>query len=332
MYPTPTNVLESTHERERQGSHIAVALCFEVIKPNFFIHLSTTLTALLESNQNNQLCVYLVSQHLVDEQRQELQDIISSYGQEVAFVSTLTKAQNDLVESMFAKNDTIVQAAYYRLLLPQLLPNESRVLYLDSGDIIVTQDLSELYTRSFEGHLMCGVRDVWSEQIQLKYRSEGEPVSDLYANSGMLLMNLSALRASGWPNDLEAMLDVVDYFPFHDQCMINRVLAGRILELPNTYNTQIVYDGMHKLSRLSHVYHYANSVHELYPVFYVKYFYKLYCKFVDKTRYAGFRPSHPTTLTRALKTVPSMFFIKKLIKRVLVSTGLRKPPPRGRIK
>ena len=317
---------EEMHPSEPVRKRVVVAICFEIIRSNYFVHLVTTLTSLLDSNRRNQLRIYLVSLNLTDDQRIELQDLVTRHGQDVVFISQLTKAQHALVDRMFAKNELAPRAVYYRLLLPQLLPSEPRVLYIDSGDVIVAKDLLELYTRSFEGCVLSGVPDAWSEEIQLKYRNDGEQAPDLYVNSGVLLINLSALRACGWPNELEAMLEAVDYFPYHDQCMMNQLFAGRILELPSTYNQQIVYDGAHKLSRSSHVYHYASSVHELYPLFNVKYFYKLYYSHVDKTRFAGFRPPQPTTVARVLRTVPRMFYLKKFIKRVLSGLGLLSRP------
>ena len=44
------------------------------------------------------------------------------------------------------KGDYISLATYYRLLIPELIPNEDRILYLDC-DIIVRKSLSDLYNR-----------------------------------------------------------------------------------------------------------------------------------------------------------------------------------------
>lgn len=84
---------------------------------------------------------------------------------------------------------------YYRIFAADFLPETvDRILYLDS-DMIINGDLSSLYHRDFNGNLFVATSNVYSKVlkwiIQVKNGAKRDTV---YANTGMLLMNIEALR------------------------------------------------------------------------------------------------------------------------------------------
>lgn len=94
----------------------------------------------------------------------------------------------------FPETPRYPRVIYYRIFAAALLPeNLDRILYLD-GDTIVINPLDELYHMDFEGNdiLACThIRKVLNKINQLRLGMEEEHV---YINSGVMLMNLKALR------------------------------------------------------------------------------------------------------------------------------------------
>jgi lipopolysaccharide biosynthesis glycosyltransferase len=102
-------------------------------------------------------------------------------------------------------------AMYYRLRLPDLLPNEKRVLYLDC-DTLVYKDLTDLYNYNIEGKYFTGML----EPRDLSYL--GLNVNN-YINTGVMLFNLDELRKDDVAKKIEEFLIKHNYrllFPVND--------------------------------------------------------------------------------------------------------------------
>lgn len=111
-----------------------------------------------------------------------------------------------------------------RLALPELLPDENRVLWLDV-DTIVTEDIGELFEETLDsGRVMGAVREPeWSRPGRV------------YFNAGVLLMDLAALRGDLCEQLIRRVNSVKMDFP--DQDAINAVCAGRIRALSAIWNS-----------------------------------------------------------------------------------------------
>ena len=102
-------------------------------------------------------------------------------------------------------------AMYYRLRLPDLLPNEKRVLYLDC-DTLVYKDLTNLYNYNIEGKYFTGML----EPRDLSYLGLNV---DNYINTGVMLFNLDELRKDNVAKKIEEFLIKYNYrlwFPVND--------------------------------------------------------------------------------------------------------------------
>lgn len=93
--------------------------------------------------------------------------------------------------------DYIPPAQWYRVFLPELLPELDRVLYLDS-DIIVTDSLKGLWRVDISRYALAAVTTVFpSREWGVRHcASLGLSRPELYFNSGVILMNLDELRRS----------------------------------------------------------------------------------------------------------------------------------------
>lgn len=125
---------------------------------------------------------------------------------------------------------------YYRLMAPQLLPDDlDRILYLDI-DMIVVGEIRKLYESDFGNKLFMAVPDtsLGLEPLKRKLQMKKESV---YINAGVLLMNLKMLRQEF---DLTEALEYAKKYPNRvpncDQDVINGLYHERIGHLEWIYN------------------------------------------------------------------------------------------------
>jgi lipopolysaccharide biosynthesis glycosyltransferase len=128
------------------------------------------------------------------------------------------------------------EATWYRIFLPELLPDVSRVLYLDA-DVIVLGRLAPLWELDLSGAWVGAVTNLL-EPIYKGHPAElGIPPDQPYFNAGVLLMNLDAMRSDGCT---EALLDYARVnaarLMWRDQDALNAVLGGRRLALHPRWN------------------------------------------------------------------------------------------------
>ncbi len=129
---------------------------------------------------------------------------------------------------------------YYRYWMHRSMPPEiGRVLYLDC-DMVVRRDLTELYTADLGGRPVGAALDKYLHEAPR--RVPGWPVHARdYFNTGMLVMDLAAWKASGCS---ESMRDLLEQNPGHflvpDQDAFNLACRGQVRELSFAWNYQIV--------------------------------------------------------------------------------------------
>ena len=127
------------------------------------------------------------------------------------------------------------EAASFRLLLPEILPEYDSIVYIDC-DVIVRQDVGRLWQESDLGdNYMAAVFEAPIEQQAERFRALGcDP--QRYFNSGFLIMNLKKMREE---KVSEQLLEAcrVTYLEFPDQDSLNQVCQGRVLPLSPVYNS-----------------------------------------------------------------------------------------------
>jgi lipopolysaccharide biosynthesis glycosyltransferase len=126
------------------------------------------------------------------------------------------------------------QAMYLRLLIPSLI-RESRVIYLDA-DTLVLSDLGELHAQELGDALIAGVPDPGAGSVSAISLRDGDP----YLNSGVLLMNLDALRHDGVLDKVRVIYaEHEQLLVWPDQCVINKYAEGRKLAVHTGWNRRI---------------------------------------------------------------------------------------------
>lgn len=130
------------------------------------------------------------------------------------------------------------RAIWLRVLLPDLLPAHDRVLYLDS-DMIVCDDLLPLWQTRLDDVLLAAVPNPFYPfmppypRLRLGIGGSGE-----YFNSGMLLMNLAAMREADLAGQLRALARANPDYLYPDQDALNVACRGRWRPVHPRWNAQ----------------------------------------------------------------------------------------------
>lgn len=127
--------------------------------------------------------------------------------------------------------------SFSRFLLPELLADLDRILYLDV-DILVHGNLMELFQTDLEGYALGAIveADIF-KYYQWYLDSLGFGPNDAYFSSGVLLMDLDKMRQNGATNQLVTMaIDKARDYKFPDQDILNLYYKGNFKQLSPAYN------------------------------------------------------------------------------------------------
>jgi lipopolysaccharide biosynthesis glycosyltransferase len=226
--------------------------------------------------------------------------------------------------------------SYYRLLIARVLPSElQRVIYLDS-DLIVRADLARLWDHDLSGQWCLAVQDcsapyMDSSQVLANYpicqphlgsvqpvpnfRELGLKADAAYFNAGVLLVDLAAWRNADLSRQsLECLDEHRQHVLWWDQYALNVVLAGHWGPLDARWNQgshvfmyptweQSPFDRQtyEQLRNDPHVVHFTTREKPWLPLcrhpFRGEFF-----EVLDRTAWAGWRPSRITLVLELLRT------------------------------
>ena len=198
---------------------------------NYAQYLGVTICSIFENSKNkDKIDIYVLDGGILKENKDKLKIIESMYNFDITYIKI-----NTLLFENFYISKYLTQATYYRIMIPDLLPNLKKVLYLDC-DIIVKGDISELYNTNIDNYFFAAVED---EGFISTFFSKLEIAkNEKYFNAGVMLMNLEKWRET---NINKIIINFInekkDQLESHDQDAINSILYGKWLNLPSKYNT-----------------------------------------------------------------------------------------------
>ncbi len=140
----------------------------------------------------------------------------------------------------------ISKDTYLRFLVPELLSDVSRIIYLDI-DLLVRDDLAELWRTDLNGAALAGVAE---EQMASNGYPEslGMKAGAPYFNAGVLLMDLEKMRELGLASKWKELAGGPP-FRFMDQDIINIASEGHFKELSMFWNFNLYYYRVYKPQR-----------------------------------------------------------------------------------
>lgn len=138
------------------------------------------------------------------------------------------------------------EITFCRLYIANYLQQYERCLYLDV-DIVVQDDLTELFETKLGDAYFAGVKDQW---VQEHWKSnnpiEHMGIEDIsgYINSGVLVFDLKKIRRD---NMVQRFVETIDNrLEYADQGILNYCCYGKIKHLPIKYNFSQNYYGYYE--------------------------------------------------------------------------------------
>ena len=194
---------------------------------NYLPPLRVMLGSLLRNNSKETFAIYTIGDGLTAEDWAALKELCGNQG----CIYPVEVPADLFADAPVARYWT--RAMYYRLLAAELLPETlDRVLYLDP-DILVINAVRPLYDTDLEGNLMAaathtgllaGITDPVNRLRLENYEAEA------YYNSGVLLMDLAAMRREVRPADIFGYArEHADILLLPDQDVLNGLYGGQIL-------------------------------------------------------------------------------------------------------
>lgn len=211
--------------------HIAFGIDYKFVMP-----CGVTMVSICENNKSELICFHVLTPPDFPEKGKDvLRNIaIGKYGKNIEFHGlTLDMLKGCSYDD---KGYNSVLAVYYRFLLATVLPNEPKVLYLDS-DIIVRHGLSELWNTDIQGCAVAACVDKSCDDIRL-YNALGYDMSIGYFNSGVMLINLDYWRRHDVLNRLLSYSYEHQNLLFKDQDPLNFVLRKEKKTIGIKFNLQ----------------------------------------------------------------------------------------------
>lgn len=206
---------------------------------NFVLPTIVAMTSILENaNKDSFYKFYILkSGDLETENEKKFLDLKNSYKEKCSV--KFFKMSNEFEGIRTLKH--ITSATLFRLRLPSLLKNEEKCLYLD-GDIIVQEDLKELYNTDISNYYVAGVRGIGDDKLRKVLKNNN---IRLCINAGVLLMNLKRMRKDNIEEKFNKFIPTLKNKKLYyaDQDIINAVCCGKIYALPFKYNTRSWFQG-----------------------------------------------------------------------------------------
>lgn len=203
------------------------------IDKEYLQHFCVMVTSLAENHdkKSSQLCLHLLHNNLNAKDLQYIEDLTNknSILLSVYFI-------NNVILKGFRVNQHLTLATYYRVLISELLDNKiDKVIYLDS-DIILKQDILDLWMFNIENFAIGAVIDIYGEDRMLDLNISN---SNGYFNAGILVMNLKK-----WRNErlgekvIQYINENMDKLTYLDQDALNAVLYKDWTPIPAKWNVQ----------------------------------------------------------------------------------------------
>lgn len=221
---------------------------------NFFIpYLAVTLKSIIDnSNCENNYDILILSSDCSERNKSLLQILVKESSCQyknfsLRFINPEFLLQNftPYLHGHFGYIET-----YYRLLLPQLLLNYDKVLYLDS-DMLVQADVAELYNTKLGNYLIAACKDADSAGLYNGYELSKKKYIDYvlklknpykYFQAGTILFNLNEFRKT---YSFEEILKFAakEKWQLQDQDVLNKLCEDKVLYVDMSWNVMVdLYD------------------------------------------------------------------------------------------
>ena len=175
--------------------------------------------------------MYLLHNGLKDSTVKRLQKIADRYNVRLKFLEIDLEILKDCPTNTKLHYANVM--TYARFLLPSMLPNLDKVIYLDC-DLVVCNDLKYLWETDVNDMAVAMAPDLWFQDKETLGRLG---INNNYLNSGVIVMNLDYWRKHDVQNRLLSyIINKGNELIYNDQDALNVILQDERRQLPVKYN------------------------------------------------------------------------------------------------
>ncbi len=191
------------------------------------------------SSPDNSYDIVVLETDISNYNKKLLADILRPYKN---FSLRFYNVKTMLIGHRLKPSEHVGVETYYRFLIPNILPEVDKVLYLDS-DLIVLTDVADLYMQDLNENLVAAVRDPdFQGQVNMpsgtmkQYACEELRIKNPYGyfQAGVLLLNLTEMRALHSTEEWLCLAGAPHRYA--DQDVLNQCCQGRVKYLDISWN------------------------------------------------------------------------------------------------
>lgn len=206
---------------------------------NYVKHLSACIASILcNAGKCDHFNFYILNSGLKEANKQKLLKLKKIKNFNMSFLEV---NQQDFNICPLTNNKHITITAYYRFLIPKLLKELPKVLYLDC-DIIVKNSLRAFFNTDITDKYAAVVSDIAPIVDNLKVKEKLEVTK--YFNSGVILLNINEMNKDNIVDKLfenTIKLSNENKITWEDQCVLNYTLKDKLKFVPQKYNLQLSF-------------------------------------------------------------------------------------------
>ncbi len=198
-------------------------------------------SCLVNASKDYKYDVCVLNQDISNANQKEMKDFFESFSNaSLRFIDV-----SPMIETYELKtsNEHISSETYYRFLIPELLNEYKKVIYLDS-DMIIEDDISKLFEIDMKGNLVAAVRDLdflgnlnFNDGSRIAYNKKILKMKDPYNyfQAGVLVLNIPGLKSL---HKTKKWLEFAENknLIYNDQDILNRECEGKVIYLPYEWN------------------------------------------------------------------------------------------------
>ena len=210
---------------------------FFAVDDGYIPFLAVSLQSLIENSKKENFYLIKILYTNISEENQKKIQKFEQENVSIEFVD-LNYYIEKIKDKLYTR-DYYSKTTYFRLFIPNLYPQYTKALYLDS-DIVVLEDVADLYNTNMENDLVAPAPDDVIQTIEVfqEYAEKVVGVADYrnYFNAGVLLMNLDELRKFDFQEKFIYSLDKIKFSVAQDQDYLNRLCKGRVKIVDSNWN------------------------------------------------------------------------------------------------
>jgi lipopolysaccharide biosynthesis glycosyltransferase len=214
-----------------------------VTDQQYIQHLGVALTSLLENTlRKKDIVTYIINDGILQIDQLKIMSIVQRYESKVEFLNINPSRFNELW-----LRGHLSLATFFKISIPRILDSVSKVLYIDC-DVIVKGDIAELYETDICEFLIGACVDPYLFEHSDKL---GIPKKYKYFNSGVMLLNLEAMRkADTESKTINFLSNNQQFVRGADQDGLNKIMFDSWKEIPIKWNVLHYYFKYKKINKL----------------------------------------------------------------------------------